>query len=105
MKEYIKSFFHSKVKVGILILILVGAGYFIYKSHSATAGPVRYVTAQAAKETIVSSVSGTGQVSQDRSVDITASSSGKLTSVNVKQGDTVKSGQTIAVVDQTSNIQ
>jgi HlyD family secretion protein len=101
--EPIKSFFRSKAKVSILIVILTVAGYFIYKHYSAQAAPTRYVLGKVRKQTIVTSISGSGQVSQDRSVDITPTSAGKLTSVNVKQGDKVKAGQTIAIVDETNN--
>lgn len=97
-----QDFFKSKIKVSILIIILAVAGYFIYKNYFTTTVPIRYVLAQASKQTIVSSVSGTGQVSQDRSVNINPPASGKITSINVKQGDKVKAGQTIAIMDETN---
>ena len=104
MKDFFQSFFHNKTKVAILIAVLAVSGYFIHRHYLASAGPVRYVTAQAATETIVSSISGTGQVSQDRSVDLTPPSAGKLVSVNVKQGDKVKAGQVIATMDERNAI-
>ncbi len=103
MKKFFRSLVRDKVKLTVLIIILAVAGYFAYRHFTAPAAQTRYVTAQASKQTIVVSVSGTGQVSQDHTVNITPQTSGKLTSVNVKQGDKVKAGQTIAIVDETNN--
>src|SRR5579864_7043328 len=105
MKEFFKSLVLNKKRLAMLIIVVLIVGYFVYRHYSATASPTRYVLGQASTQTIVTSVSGTGQVSQDHTVNITPTSSGKLTSVNVQQGQAVKSGQTIAVVDETSNTQ
>jgi HlyD family secretion protein len=101
-----KSFFNSLVsgkRKYLVLAVVIILGYFIYKHYTASASPTRYVLGQASTQTIVTSVSGTGQVSQDRTVNITPPGSGKLTSVNVKQGQQIKAGQTIAVLDETNN--
>ncbi len=103
MKDFFKSLFTNKKRLAIFIILILAAGYFIYRHYSAKASPVSYLTAQASDQTIISSVSGTGQVSEDRDVDITPQTSGQLTAVDVTQGQQVKAGQTIAVVDETNN--
>jgi len=103
MKEFFKSLYTNKKRLVLCIIVLLIAGYFIYEHYNAPASQTSYVLGQASKQTIITSVSGTGQVSQDRTVNITSPGSGKLTSVNVKQGQAVKAGQTIAVLDQTNN--
>ncbi len=101
--NFLKSLFLNKTRAGLLIFVIVVGGYFTYKHYSAKAAPIRYVLAQASKQTVVASVSGSGQVSQDRSVNITPPGAGKLTSVSVKQGQKVSLDQTIAVLDETNN--
>ena len=102
-KEFFKSFITNKKRRYGLLVVLAIIAFFVYKNYSGSAAPTRYVLAQAAKQTIVTAVSGTGQVSQDRTVNITPASSGKITQISVKQGDRVKQGQTIAVIDETNN--
>ncbi len=87
-----------------MALVLV-VGYLTYRHYSTVATPTRYILATATKQTIVTSISGTGQVSQDHTINITPGSAGKLTAVSVKQGDKVRAGQVIAVVDETSALQ
>lgn len=98
-----KGFFTNKKKLAILIIIILISGYFIYKHYSTPASQTTYVLGTASNQTIITSVSGTGQVSQDRDVNIVPPSSGTLTAVDVKQGQNVKAGQTIAIVDETNN--
>jgi HlyD family secretion protein len=102
-KGIFKFLFGTKIRSAISIVILLALAYFIYQHYSTTATPTRYVLGQASTQTIVTSISGTGQVSQDRTVNITPPSSGKLTSVSVKQGQQIKAGQAIAVLDETNN--
>ena len=102
-KTFFKSLYTNKTRLAVLIVVVLIAGYFIYGKIFTTTTPARYVLAQASKQTIITTVSGTGQVSQDRSVNITPSSAGKITAVTAKQGQQIKSGQTIAIIDETNN--
>jgi HlyD family secretion protein len=101
-KKNFKYLANNKKLVGIIIAVLI-IGWLAYRHYNTAASPTRYLTAAAQKQTVISTVSGTGQVSEDRSVNITPQSAGKLTAVNFKQGAQVKTGNVIAIVDETNN--
>lgn len=82
----------------VFAVVLIGiALYFLFRGSSTT--ETRYVTGTVEKGTIVASISGGGQVAATNSVDLKAKTSGTITYVAVKPGDTVTRGQTIAAVD------
>ncbi len=85
--------------VGLIVILLVG--YWGYGKLTSTSGETRYVTATVAKGTIISSVSGSGQVSASNQIDIKPKVSGTITGVNVTPGSNVKDGQTLFVIDST----
>src|SRR3989344_5428159 len=90
----------SKVKKGLIILAVVflsGTGIWLVTKNK-TAAPT-YQTAQVEKGTLVASVSVSGQVSSANSAEVTTQSSGVVKAVSVKDGDTVKAGDTIAQLD------
>jgi multidrug efflux pump subunit AcrA (membrane-fusion protein) len=103
MKEFFKSLYTNKKRLAVVVVIILIAGYFIYKHFNTASAQTTYVLGTATDQTIITSVSGTGQVSQDRDVNITPPTSGTLTAVDVTQGQAVKTGQTIAIVDETNN--
>ena len=95
-----KPFWKRKSILTIAVIVLIGAGYYFYqKSHTATA-TVSYVMGTVEKGTITSSVTGTGQVAVTDQLDIKPLGDGQLTNVSVKQGDQVKAGDTLAIIDQ-----
>ena len=98
LKNYIVL--HKISSVVIALLILLG-GYYTY-SYFKPVGPSKYVLTLAKKDTIVSSVSGAGQVLAQNLLEVKPSSSGTLVSVYVSNGDTVYEGQTLASLDQRS---
>src|SRR3989344_6540953 len=103
MKKILTLIKSHKILSGIVIVAVLAGGYFWYsKTHTNTA-QAQYVEGSAEKTTITVSVSASGQVSAESQVDLKPGSSGSLTLVNVKSGDSVKSGQVIAVVDQSNN--
>ncbi len=94
-----KKILSKKWVVALVIVIVVVGGYFLFfKKGSVTS----YAIATVGKGTIVSYVSGTGQVSGQNQVNITPLASGKVVSVDVSQGDYVQAGQVIAVLDESS---
>ncbi|HNW71424.1 MAG TPA: efflux RND transporter periplasmic adaptor subunit [Candidatus Paceibacterota bacterium] len=98
IKLYIKS--HKKLSIIVLIVILA-LGFYGYKKISDTSGETRYVTAVVEKGTIISSITGTGQVSASNSIDLTADATGKITYIGVSAGDQVKKGKTLFSIDST----
>ncbi|MFA6105637.1 MAG: HlyD family efflux transporter periplasmic adaptor subunit [Patescibacteria group bacterium] len=89
-----------------IAITLVGGGWYWY-SHRTVATITQYVTATVEKQTIISTVSGSGQVSTLKRLDLKPQTSGTtnqvtLTSMNVVPGQIVKAGQVIAVIDNTS---
>lgn len=64
------------------------------------AEPTRYVLGQVTRGTIVTSISGSGQVSGQNQVDITSDVTGAITRVLVKTGETVAEGTPLFEVDR-----
>lgn len=94
--RYVKS---HKIISTIVAIAILGTGYYAYGKITATTGEVKYVTSLAKKQTIISTISGSGQVSTTNQVDIKAKVSGDITWVNVKPGDKVYAGQALAGLD------
>lgn len=84
------------IKILITCLIIGGVGtggYFVYqkvKGTKATVSSPAYITMTASKRNIEVSIQGTGTVFAGTSKDITAPTSGAISGVNVKAGDSVK---------------
>jgi RND family efflux transporter MFP subunit len=89
---------HKKI-VAILIVVILGIGYKVFGGSSTTATEPRYVLGTAVHGDVVSSITGSGQVSATNQIDITAHTSGIITKVNVHAGQTVSKGQLIAQLD------
>ncbi len=92
---------HKTISV-IIILVIAGGGYWIYKTFTSSSASVSYVLGTVERTTIVSSVSASGQVSTVNQIDIKPKASGDVTWVGVKAGDTVRAGQALAYIDATS---
>lgn len=96
-KKYIDE--HKKLTWFIIILIIIG-GYYGYSKYKSNASAVsKYVISDVKKGSVVSSVSGSGQVSASNQVIIKSETSGDIVSVNVAVGQSVRAGDLIASVD------
>lgn len=86
----------------ILIIIIV----VVVSKANSTSAQTRYVLGTVTRGTLISSVTGTGQISTQNQVNLqpqgSSQSAETITAVNVKQGDVVKAGDLIAVVDNKS---
>ena len=91
-----------KIISSVLLTIIIGLGYWGYGKVTSTTGQTRYVLSQVAKNTIISSVASSGQVSALNQVAINPTVSGTLIRVNIKPGDKVAAGQTLFVIDDTN---
>lgn len=90
---------HHKIIAGIIVLVVLGGGYYGYKSFFGANGTIRYVSAAAKKGTLIVSVLGSGQVSASNQVDIKPKVSGDAVYVGVKNGEVLKAGTLIAQLD------
>jgi HlyD family secretion protein len=81
----------------VIVLVLTGvtAGTILYSE----AGIVKVATGKAARQDLVATVSGTGQIKPKTYVNIGATSFGRITHLYVKEGDHVKKGDIVARVE------
>ena len=97
IKKYISE--HKKMGWFILILIILGSWYGYSKYKSSISAETKYVISDIKKSVVISSVSGSGQVSASNQVSIKSQTSGNIVSVNVVVGQAVRTGDLIASVD------
>ena len=97
----IKHFIITRKVWSVLILLLVaGLAYWVYAKSTSTTGETSYVVSKVTRGNVVTTISGTGQVSASSQVDIKSKVSGDLTFLNTKDnGQQIKKGTLIAQVD------
>ncbi|CAN5753967.1 hypothetical protein BH11PAT2_BH11PAT2_01930 [soil metagenome] len=86
----------------IIAVVVIGGGYYGFTHATAANAETHYVLGTATTGTVITSVSGTGQVSASNQVALTSKTSGQIISVPVVAGQAVKAGQLIAEVDPTT---
>ena len=89
---------HKIISIVVLI-ILLGVGYWGYGKLTSTAGDIRYITAKVKRGAIVVSISGSGQVSASNQVDVKSKVSGDVAYLPRVNGDIVSKGALIAQLD------
>jgi len=98
MLQKIKKFVLSHKIIVLIAVVLIGVGlYFIFKGSSNKA--ISYITEAVKKANITTTVTGTGQVEASDTITLKSKTSGDVTYVGVKSGDTVKKGTLIVSVD------
>lgn len=97
-----KSKIIKLVSAIVIVCLVGGGGYYFYnksaKAKAAASNANRYYTVAAEKSNLDVTVSATGTVEATQTKDVVANNSGTVQSLNVKVGDTVKLGDTIAKV-------
>ena len=83
------------IVLGVLICAGIVAGTVIHNRSNVTA----VTTAKAAREDLIATVSGTGQIKPKTYVNVGATSFGRITHLYVKEGDHVKRGAVLATVE------
>ncbi|MDO8659138.1 MAG: HlyD family efflux transporter periplasmic adaptor subunit [Candidatus Parcubacteria bacterium] len=96
IKSYIVT--HKKISI-VLLIVILGIGYWGYNKFTSTAGDTRYLTAKVEKGTIIASISGSGQVSSLNEVDVKAKASGDVIYLAAKNGQKINAGGLIAQLD------
>jgi HlyD family secretion protein len=85
----------------IILALLVGGGIFYARSRGSES-VTKYVLGTATQGTIISTITGSGQVSSEREIELSPiDATGNITAVHVKQGQEVKEGDLIVTIDQT----
>jgi membrane fusion protein, macrolide-specific efflux system len=89
--------------INLLILVLVvGAGFWGWSATHPKAGPAQIITTTATIGNVTSTVSASGTVISPGDVGVSPSSSGTIRSIDVKVGQHVIAGQLLATLDGTS---
>lgn len=93
---YIRS--HKKM-IFLLIVVIIFTGYFVNKKFFGSENTIQYVVSPVELGTLTVSLSGSGQVLTSNQIDIKSETAGKVLSINVKNGEEVKSGTVLAQLD------
>jgi HlyD family secretion protein len=81
----------------VVVLALAGlVGFMIWKAQS---GYTAVLTGKVARQDLATVVSGTGQIKPKTYVNVGAASFGRITALNVKEGDHVTKGQILARIE------
>jgi len=79
--------------------ILISVSWYFHQSLNQDQVAARYVLGTVKKETLITSISGSGQVASSNQVDVKAKVSGEITYLGVVDGQTVKAGAVVAYID------
>lgn len=101
MKNIILRVFKSRRLTVISLLIIITIGYFGYRAVFGKNQNVRYVFVQAQKGTLITSISGNGQINAINQINVKPKTSGEIISVNVVAGQKIKAGAILAYIDST----
>ncbi len=88
----------KKVIIIVVVLLVIAgiAGATIYRSQQ---NVIKVTTATVARQDLVAVVSGTGQIKPKTYVNIGATAFGRITHLEVKEGDRVRKGQVLATLE------
>src|ERR1700712_5127503 len=89
----------AKKKVLIAVVVLVLIGIVVSTILKSQANVTKVATGKAVRQDLISVVSGTGQIKPKTYVNIGATAFGRITHLNVKEGDHVKKGTVLATVE------
>jgi HlyD family secretion protein len=103
-KEFIKKHATKKRIVSLSLVVVAATGFVGYRDITQTQQLLRYVMAAVTRGTLVTTVTGSGQVSGLNQIDIKPSVSGAITKVLVKQGDVVKAGTPLFDIDNQTAV-
>jgi multidrug efflux pump subunit AcrA (membrane-fusion protein) len=87
--------------LGIVLIGAIATAYFMVGSSEPTAA-VSTRTATVTQGSLTATVTGSGNLASSRTSSLAFGASGKVTAVDVKVGDKVKKGQTLARIDTAS---
>ena len=88
-----------KKVIGIILAVLVVAGLVSFMIWKAQSGYTSVLTGKVVRQDLATVVSGTGQIKPKTYVNVGATSFGRITHLEVKEGDHVSKGQVLARVE------
>lgn len=91
-----------KITSAMIVVAVLGAGYYGYGALTSTTGETRYVLATASKGTVIAAITGSGQVSALNLLDLKPKASGDVVRVGVVNGQEVSQGALVIQLDATS---
>lgn len=94
-----------KIITAIIIIAVVWGGYTVYAAVTRPAAVTKYVVQAATQGTVIASVSGSGQVQADATVDVKPQTSENVTQIYVTPGEHVNAGQVLVQLDTTNEQQ
>ncbi|WP_424245873.1 multidrug efflux pump subunit AcrA (membrane-fusion protein) [Elusimicrobium posterum] len=105
VKPFFKFLYGHKFKI-IFVLVLCAAGAFGYYKYSKTAKKPKdeVLTETIKKGTIAISISKDGSFQAKDSLEVTSRADGKIKEIYVKEGDIVKEGQKLLVVQPGQSV-
>ncbi len=98
LKKIIGFVAKHKIYSLIIVVVLGLGGNYVYKAVKGNT-TTSYVLAAVTKGTLITSISGSGQISVTNQVDVKSKAGGEVTGVYVTQGQVVKLGAVLASID------
>lgn len=102
MKKFFKLFKtvkkHKLISL-FVVLLLMGGVNFAYNKFFGARATIKYVTTKVEKGPLITSISGTGQISASNQIDLKAKASGSIVYLNALAGQEVKAGTVLARLD------
>src|SRR5437763_6414753 len=89
----------AKKIVLIVVVALIMAGILVGSILHSQASVTKVATGKVTRQDLVSIVNGTGQIKPKTYVNVGATAFGRITHLNVKEGDHVKAGTILATVE------
>lgn len=101
IKKFWRKLTSHKIIFGFLIIIVVGGAAFLYRNSRGAEQETSYIMSAVAKGNLITTISGSGQVSVANQIEVKPKASGDIISISVINGQTVASGQAIAQLNAT----
>lgn len=88
-----------KLLIAIVIIVLAGGGYFVYRKNHSVSEPTRYLLGTVERGTLVVSVSGSGNVAVTNQIDVKAKTSGDVVTVAATEGRAIAASGLLVQLD------
>lgn len=98
-RTYVRA---HKIISSVFVLLLLIGGYYSYIGTNTAAAVTKYVVENAVTGSVISDVSGVGQVQAGTTISVTPKVSEEVTSIPVKIGQHVSVGQLLVQLDPTN---